>query len=244
MELRFIGCGDAFASGGRFNTCFLVSGAAHRFLIDCGASSLVALRQAGIDLAGIDAVIVSHLHGDHFGGLPFLLLDAAKMSRRTRPLVLYGPAGLQPRLEALQEALYPGLSTAELGFALSYRVLEAGDRCTGDGLAVTPYLAEHAAGAPCFSLRVECEGKVIAYSGDTGWTEELLKAARDADLFVCECSSFDRPLKGHLDYLSLAPQLERVGAKRVILTHLGPDMIERRSVLAHETASDGMIVVL
>lgn len=244
MELRFIGSGDAFGSGGRFNTCFLASGAACRFLIDCGASSLVALKQAAIDPGSIDAVVVSHLHGDHFGGLPFLLLDARLMAKRKRPLTLYGPPGLEARLAATQEALFPGSSERPLGFALEHRVLDAGTRCEAAGFAVTPYPAAHEAGAPCFSLRIECEGKVIAYSGDTEWTEALAAAARGADLFICECSSWERPLKGHLAYRSLAPKLAMLGAKRVVLTHMNPDMLERRSALAHETASDGMVVIL
>ncbi|HEY3918721.1 MAG TPA: MBL fold metallo-hydrolase [Stellaceae bacterium] len=244
MEIRFIGTGDAFGSGGRFNTCFLATGARCRFLIDCGASSLVALKQAAIDPGTIDAVVVSHLHGDHFGGLPFLLLDARLMAKRRRPLVLCGPPGLDERLAATQEALFPSSSQRPLGFALEHRALAAGTRCVTDGFAVTPYAAAHEAGAPCFSLRIECDERTIAYSGDTEWTEDLAAAASGADLFICECSSWERPLKGHLDYARLAPKLAALGAKRVILTHMNPDMLERRSALAHETASDGMVVIL
>jgi ribonuclease BN (tRNA processing enzyme) len=244
MEIRFIGSGDAFGSGGRFNTCFLATGARTRFLIDCGASSLVALKQAAVDLNTIDAVVVSHLHGDHFGGLPFFLLDARLMAKRTRPLLLCGPPGLPERLAAAQEVLFPGSSERPLGFALEHRTLAAGTRCAAPGFVVTPYPAEHEAGAPCFSLRIECDDKVIAFSGDTEWTEQLVAAASGADLFICECSSWERPLKGHLDYRHLAPKLGAIGAKRVVLTHMNPDMLERRSVLAHETASDGMVVIL
>src|ERR1700748_2836223 len=123
MELRFIGCGDAVGSGGRFNTCFLITATHCRFLIDCGASSLVALKQAPIDPNSIDAVVISHLHGDHFGGLPFLLLDARRMSKRTKPLLLCGPPGLDERLRATQEALFPGSSERPVGFALEHRPL-------------------------------------------------------------------------------------------------------------------------
>ena len=111
-------------------------------------------------------------------------------------------------------------------------------------MAVTPFLAEHSAGAPCFSLRVECDGKIVTYSGDTEWTERLALAAQGADLFICECSSFERPIKGHLDYARLSPRLDRMEAKRVIITHMNPDMLERRPALAHETASDGTIITL
>jgi len=249
MELRFIGSGDAFGSGGRFNTCFLVTGAHGRFLIDCGATSLVALKQAAVDPATIDAVVISHLHGDHFGGLPFLLLDARLTTKRTKPLLLCGPPGLEERLRAAQEALFPGSSERPLGFALEHCALDAGTRCDTGHFAVTPFPAVHDAGAPCYSLRIECEGKVIAYSGDTEWNEDLAAAARDADLFICECSSWERPLKGHIDYRTLAPRLaspmfKASGAKRIVLTHMSPEMLERRSALAHETASDGMVVIL
>ena len=244
MEIRFIGSGDAFGSGGRFNTCFLVTGEQCRFLIDCGASSLVALKQAGIDLDSINGVVLSHLHGDHFGGLPFFLLDARLIARRRRPFFIFGPAGLPARLAAAQEVLFPGSSQNVLGFALGLREIEALKRQAGRGFAVTPFPAAHSAGAPCFSLRLECDGRIVTYSGDTQWSENLAAAAQSADLFICECSSYETPIKGHLDYRSLAPRLARLGAKRVILTHMNPDMLERRLALAHETAFDGMIVTL
>ena len=101
MKLQFLGSGDAFGSGGRFNTCFHLERKAHgNVLIDCGASSMVAIRKWGVDPNAISTVLVSHLHGDHFGGLPFLLLDAHHLSKRDRPLFLWGPAGMPARLVA------------------------------------------------------------------------------------------------------------------------------------------------
>ena len=98
-----------------------------------------------------------------------------------------------------------------LGFALQHRALDAGTRCDAGLFAVTPFPAVHEAGAPCFSLRIECEGKVIAYSGDTEWNDDLAAAAHGADLFICECSSWERPLKGHIDYRTFAPRLAALG---------------------------------
>ena len=97
LTLEFIGCGDAFSSGGRVQTCFLVRGAGAPFLIDCGASAPLALQRREIDLSAIGVVLVSHLHGDHFGGLPFLLLDAAYNRPRSTPLVMAGPPGWSTR---------------------------------------------------------------------------------------------------------------------------------------------------
>ena len=100
MQLRFVGCGDALGSGGRFNTCFHVTGASVNFLIDCGASSLPALKRLGIARDDIDLILITHFHGDHFGGLPFLLLDA-QFTRRSRPLVIAGPQGIEAKLANL-----------------------------------------------------------------------------------------------------------------------------------------------
>jgi len=244
MRLTFIGSGDAFGSGGRFNTCFLVEGERCRLLIDCGASSLVALKQRGIQPNDLDGVVLSHLHGDHFGGLPFLLLDAHHLGKRERPLFLWGPPGMPARLAAAQEALFPGSSQTAWRFPLTLREIAAGERATGDGFAVTPFPAAHSAGAPCFSLRLEIDGRIVTYSGDTGWTEALLQAGQGADLFICECSSYAHALSGHLAYAELAPRLAAIGAKRVILTHMNPDMLAERGKIAHETAQDGLTIAL
>jgi ribonuclease BN (tRNA processing enzyme) len=244
MDITFIGSGDAFGSGGRFNTCFMVSATDCRFLIDCGATSLVALRHHSVDPNSIDGVVLTHLHGDHFGGLPFLLLDAQLPSRRRRPFFVLGPPGAGERLERTREALFPGSAAVPLRFPLTVTEMQAGGRAPGQGFAVTPFPADHSAGAPCFSLRIECEGRILAYSGDTAWTDTLVAAARDADLFICECSSYERPLRGHIDYATLRPRLAGIGAKRVILTHMNPDMLARLGEIDCETAHDGLTIAL
>ena len=242
MKVRFLGSGDAFGSGGRFNTCFLVEAAGGAFLIDCGASSLIAMRKFGVDPNGIHTVFVSHLHGDHFGGVPFLLLDAQFYSRRSAPLTLVGPPGFGQRLIEAMEVFFPGSSKVERRFATEIR--EINDRQTAmvNGVAVTPYVVEHACGAPPFALRFSCEGKVLAYSGDTEWTETLLMVGRDADLLIAEALSFDRKIKFHLDYATLKANLDRIGARRIILTHMGPQMLSKLAQVPEEVAEDGMLV--
>lgn len=84
MQLQVLGCGDAFGSGGRFNTCFHLAGSAGTILIDCGASALIAMRRFGVEPNRIDTVFLTHLHGDHFGGLPWLILDGQLVSGRTQ----------------------------------------------------------------------------------------------------------------------------------------------------------------
>jgi ribonuclease BN (tRNA processing enzyme) len=244
MRVQFLGCGDAFGSGGRFNTCFLATSGRTAFLVDCGASSLVAVRKFAVDPNGVATIFISHLHGDHFGGLPFFILDAQVVSRRVEPLTIAGPPGLGERLRAAMEVLFPGSSTVKRKFRLDVVELAAGEERRVNGVGVTPYLVNHACGAPPFALRLECEGKVLAYSGDTEWTEALVLAARHADLFIAEAYFYEKKIPHHLDWASLAPHLDAIGAKRLILTHLSADMLARIGTLPVEIAEDGKIVEL
>lgn len=244
-EIRFLGCGDAFGSGGRFNTCFLLRGEAGAYLIDCGASSMVAIRRFGVDPNDIRAIFISHLHGDHFGGLPFFILDAQLVSRRKTPLAIAGPPGLSARLETTMEALFPGSAGSERKFELRIVELPPRARSEIEGAVVTPYVVKHACGAPPFSLRVEIDGKSVCYSGDTEWTEGLAEAARGVDLFVAEAYVPDAgKVRFHLDFETLVRNLPALGAKRTVLTHLGPAMLARVAELGMSVAEDGMTLAL
>jgi ribonuclease BN (tRNA processing enzyme) len=242
MKLTFLGCGDAFGSGGRFNTCFLVEASQASFLIDCGASSMVAIRHFGVDPNRIDAILIGHLHGDHFGGLPFFLLDAQLVSRRTRPLLIAGPPGLRARLETAMECFFPGSSRIEQRFPLEILELEPRVERAFPGFSVTPYVVKHACGAPPFALRVAADGRTLCYSGDTEWVDNLAEAARDVDLFVAEAYFADKPIRWHLDMKTLLEKYPSTGARRLALTHLGPDMLARLGDLPHVVAEDGKTI--
>ena len=246
MRLKFLGSGDAFGSGGRLNTCFLVErdGGA-RFLIDCGASAMVSLRRFEVDPNSIDLILISHLHGDHFGGLPFLLLDARFASRRTQPLRVAGPQGLRARLEALSEAMFPGSFRKDRPFALELIEIEAGaPTALDESLSLTAFEVVHPSGAPSLALRIACEGRTLAYTGDTEWTDALIEVGRDADLLVAECYSFDREIPFHLSHRTWREKAALVGAKRIVLTHLSPAMLDRLAEVAFETAHDGLEIEL
>lgn len=242
MRLTFLGSGDAFGNGGRFNTCLLVQGAGERFLIDCGATALVAMKRFGVDPNGIGTILVSHLHGDHFGGLPFLLLDAQFGSRRRAPLTIAGPPSLRDRLDATMECLFPGAAGNAWRFPLEIVELEEETPWRHGGLVVTPYRVVHACGAPPFALRVAVGGRTLAYTGDTEWTEALVPACRSADLMIAEAYFRDRATRYHLDLATLEAHLPRIAPKRLVLTHMSPDMLGRGDALPYETATDGMTI--
>jgi ribonuclease BN (tRNA processing enzyme) len=241
--VQFLGSGDAFGSGGRFQTCILLRSGGGSTLLDCGASSLIAMKRFGADPSSIDCVLISHLHGDHFGGLPFLVLDG-QFSRRERPLLIAGPPGLEARVRAAMEVLFPGSAETRQRYALRFVELPPGEGSPAGPVTVTAYLVQHASGAPSYALRVACDGRTIAYSGDTEWTEALLHAAAGADLFICEAYTYDKRVRFHLDYETLRHHRANLGCRRLILTHMGADMLAHLDGLDAETAEDGLTIVL
>ena len=244
LSVTFLGSGDAFGSGGRLQTCILVRTATSHFLVDCGTTALIAMRRYGIEPNSIDTICVSHLHGDHFGGIPFFLLEAQLVSKRTRPLLIAGPPGTQQRLTQAMDVLFPGSSQVQQRFEV--RIVElAPERPAALGdITVTPYVVQHASGAPPFALRIACAGKIITYSGDTEWTEALIPAAQGADLFIAEAYFFDKQVKFHLDYRTLMAHLAALCPKRLILTHMSADMLARLETLSCECAEDGQVIEL
>jgi ribonuclease BN (tRNA processing enzyme) len=241
MKVQFAGCGDAFGSGGRFNTCIHVIVGDRRVLLDCGASSLVALRKAGIDRGAIDAILLTHFHADHFGGVPFFILDQQFNVKRRRPLTIAGPPGLREWYTRATALAFPGERT--LPFELYLHEVEIGAAQTLLGLTVTPTHVKHDDRAgPCLAYRIEADGTVLCFSGDTEWTDALIGAARGADLFICECYTYEAPRKSHMALSVLRQHLPKIGAKRVILTHLSEDMLARLGEVELECAVDGMVV--
>jgi ribonuclease BN (tRNA processing enzyme) len=244
VTVRFLGSGDAFGSGGRNQACIQVEDNDRRVLLDCGASSLIAMKRLGVEPNDIGGILISHLHGDHFGGIPFFVLDAQLVSKREPPLTIAGPPGLEQRVMQAMEVLFPGSSQVQQKF--EFRFVELPDRrgSTIAGTTVTAFEVVHASGAPAYALRIEVGGRTIAYSGDTEWTDKLRKVADGADLFICEAYYFDKQVKFHLDYKTLSSHMPEIRCKRLILTHMSSDMLARTGELDIEHAVDGMVVDL
>ena len=244
VRVRFLGSGDAFGSGGRFQTCFYVRSGATHLLVDCGASSLVAMKRFGVDPSVVDAILISHLHGDHFGGVPFFIMYSNYVARRRKPLTIAGPPGLKTRVLEAMEVLFQGSSRMDLEFGIDFVELPEESNTGVSSLTVTPYGVVHPSGAPAYAFRISLDGKILAYSGDTEWTEALIPVARGVDLFVCECTHFENASGAHLDYRTLMDHRAELECDRIILTHMNEDMLRRIGNLGVEGAEDGGTVIL
>ena len=245
MRLTIVGSGDAFGSGGRFNTCFWLETAKATLLVDCGASSPVALKAQNLDHGNVDGIVLSHLHGDHFGALPFLLLDAQLVARRERPLTIAGPPGSRARIEAALEIFFPRATSNRWRFPFDIVEIEVGKPTQILGHSVTTTEVVHQSGAPSTALRISDGEKLFAYSGDTTWTDALIGVADGADLFICECYGYAGVLKGHLSWEVLKPKLPSLRAKRIMLTHMNPSMLaklEEARAAGAMIAEDGMVI--
>lgn len=242
LTVRFLGCGDPLGSGGRMQTSFMVSHSGGHLLLDCGASTMIAMAQQGVPPGDIDLVVLTHLHGDHFGGIPFLLLHAQYGIRRTRPLKIVGPPGTRDRLEMLMEASFPRSWATQWRFDLSIQEIEVGPRQEVEGIGISGLEGSHPSGGPSLALRLEVDGRVICYTGDTAWVPAIAQISRGADLLIAECYRVDRGVPYHMNHADLVEHRGELDAKRIILTHLGENALGRQDELEWEVADDGLVV--
>jgi len=202
------------------------------------------MRRFGVSPSDVDAILITHLHGDHFGGIPFFILDSQLISRRTKPLTIAGPPGIKHRIYESMEVLFPGSSKIRQKFQIGVTELPEYIPTKIRDLLVTPIPVVHASGAPAYALRVQVHGKTIVYSGDTEWTDNLIRAAAGADLFICEAYYYEKKMKFHLDYHTLLKHSKEIDCRRIILTHMNEDMLQRIESLEIEHAEDGKVIEL
>jgi ribonuclease BN (tRNA processing enzyme) len=245
MKLTVIGSGDAFGSGGRRQASYLLETSGQTLLIDCGATTVMGFNALGLDTKRVRTIVISHLHGDHFAGLVWWLVHALFVVKRSEPLTVWGPIGVEARTIAAAEILFPGCSTVTRNFTLNFKEMAAGTPAHIEGLTVSAFAVVHPSGAPSHALRFESNGKTLAFTGDSGWTDALTEAGRGADLYIMECYSFARDQRYHLSWATIQGKLSIIGAKRTLLTHMSDDMLAHRSEVTDQRvilAHDGLVV--
>lgn len=241
MKLHVLGCGDAFGSGGRHQSGYLVETGDRLFLLDCGPTTLLAMKRAGIDARDLDAIILSHLHGDHFGGIPFFFIEYLYQKPRNNPLTIAGPPGTEQRVSELFAMMYGSGQRRDLP-PTRFQVLRPDQRESVQGVEVFPFRVPHQTDDISLGLKLNYQGKQILFSGDSAWTDLFIDYARGVDLFLCECSFYNHQSGMHVNYLALQANLSRLECKKLVLTHLGEEMLARKDELVETLAEDGMVI--
>jgi len=243
-ELVFIGTSDAFGAGGRRQSAMLVRAPGGSVLVDCGATTSGGLSELAIARDEIDAILISHFHGDHFGGIPFLLLAALYEDERRNPLWIAGPPGIERRVRTLAAALGYAIEEREWTFPIRFEELRPGAARPIGPVGVEAFEVFHQPQTAPHGLAVRFGPQRLVYSGDTGFFPDLPDRVGDADLFVCECTYHDNDFEYHISHKELVARKHEFRCQRIILTHLGQEMLAHRGNAAFETADDGLRVRL
>jgi ribonuclease BN (tRNA processing enzyme) len=242
-QITFVGTSDAFGAGGRRQSAILLRCPTGGVLVDCGTTTGSGLNQLGIAIDEIDVILVSHFHGDHFGGIPLLLLAALYEEHRKRALRIAGPPGIESRVQRLATAMGHPLDGREWSFAIGFDELPAGRQCELGPVRVKSFETHHSPDAIPHGLLIETQGARIAYSGDTGWFDGLPGCVAGSDLFVCECTSYHpNDFVYHLSHEELVSNRSRFDCGRMVITHLGEEMTDRRGTSEFEAADDGLTI--
>lgn len=253
MQIRVVGSSDAFNSGGRANSCFWLEQENHpKIMVDFGPTALMSLRQLNLDPQDIDGFVITHLHGDHIGGLPFWLLDGLFRTNRKRAVTVIGPKGIELRTRRLSEILYGDILERDGAFAVSFKELIPGRSISLQGWNIEGFEASHMdPPEQPLCLRISLEsGPKVAFSGDTEFCEGLMQAGHETDLFVAECSALKPPAGRHCTWEEWVPRFQHLTTKKLLLTHLNDEVrsLDVKQIPEHkfpiQFAEDGMVISL
>ncbi len=243
-ELVMIGTSDAFGAGGRRQSAYLLRTPSGSVLLDCGGTTMSGLGVLGIDRDEIEAILVTHFHADHFGGIPLLVLGAQYVDQRRRPLHIAGPPGVERRVREVAHALGHPLDDHRLGFQLSFEELPVGSARQVGPVEARAFATFHSPDSQPHGLVVTTGKRRVAYSGDTGWFDALPGEVNGADLVLCECTQVHREFEYHLSLDEIAERGGEFDCGRLVLTHLGRQMRELGDRRGFELADDGLVVKL
>ncbi len=232
MELAFLGSGNAFASGGRYWSSFLANG---RFLFDAPPTLLPHLKRLGTPLTNIEVIFISHFHGDHFMGLPFLFLEYVYLTERRDDLFIVGPPGVEERTEEFARLCYPEV-TRESGYRRRYVEAKPGGEQYVNEVSFQAFTMNHVREKmECFGYRVHLGEKTVAYTGDTMLCDEIIELAEGADVLVMDSTYTRGEGPEHMGMEDVRTVRKRVAPETtLVLTHLNgePDIAGLENVIA------------
>ncbi|MCC6387035.1 MAG: MBL fold metallo-hydrolase [Dehalococcoidia bacterium] len=221
LDLTFIGSGNAFVREGACWNGFVANG---RYLFEAPPQALMALNRLGIDPNGIEGVVLSHHHGDHLLGLPFLLLHW-KYLRRTTPVTVIGPPETEAVVREICRHTYPTLF--EGGAEVRWVTARPGTPETVGGLTVEAVEVRHDPKLTAnLGYHAALDGRRFGYTGDSAFCDGVAALARASEVMVSECTSRDEVSDNHMNLVDDMPRVRALmaGDASLVLTHLPHDL--------------------
>ncbi|MCK9295096.1 MAG: MBL fold metallo-hydrolase [Desulfobulbaceae bacterium] len=241
MKVQFLGVGEACDERCPNTSLQVTAGNGQRFLLDCGFTTPHLYFAGSRDPDELDAVWISHFHGDHFFGMPLLLLRFWEMGR-TKKLVIAGQRGTREKITAAMELAYPGF-LPRLRYHLDFAEIEPGQ--VREIAGTSWRAAENIHSQRCLALCVADSGHRIFYSGDGRPTRETESLARGCDLIVHEAFRLDEEVENHGSVRGCLEFAGRAGGKHLALVHLQRDSRESaRERIADLARDSGLHVFL
>jgi len=231
LELTFLGSANAFAADGRYWSSFLANG---RYLFDAPPTLLPHLKRLGMPPTDIEVIFLSHFHGDHFMGMPFLFLEYIYMTERRDDLFIVGPPGVERKIEEFAQQCYPEV-TREAGYRRRYIEAQPGADQYVNEISFRAFPMNHVPEKlEPFGYRVHLGDRTVAYTGDTMLCDEIFELAEGADALVLDCTYSEGSGPEHMGIDDVRVIRKRVAAETtIILTHLNgePDIAGLENVI-------------
>ncbi len=219
FKLQFLGAGDTFCNGGRANQAILCRSNGCTFLLDCGPTTPYQAQRLDVDLSGLDAIFLTHIHGDHVLGFPLVVLHLQYVLGRTRPLTVFTPPGGEDVPMKLLQLVFPDVVGRGMHFDLDVKAVEPnGSPFDFNSLTVRAFPMNHS--IPVNGYRFDSLERSVAISGDTMPCDGLVELADGVDLLVTECSypeTIDEV--PHTSLEQLIAQREKLNARRIAVVH-------------------------
>jgi ribonuclease BN (tRNA processing enzyme) len=240
VKVTVLGSAGSHPGNGRACASYLVSAGDHHLLLDCGNGSVANLLDA-VDPAALDGIIISHLHPDHFVDLYGLHYALRFHPTGAKKVDVYAPAGARK----LMTSLLIGDSADSFVNHLPLHVVAAGERHELGPFEVELFAAYHP--IETLASRIVVDGRIVAYSGDSAFTRDLVTCALDADLFICDSTWVSRdapfPEGVHMTGTEAGTLAADASVERLMITHVFPQREPEQVAADAETVYDGIVWV-
>ncbi|MCY3412931.1 MAG: MBL fold metallo-hydrolase [Candidatus Heimdallarchaeota archaeon] len=225
VKLTFLGTGNAFGDDGRRPSAYLIEGS-RTILMDSGPSVGPALKKQGKTIHDIDVIILSHLHPDHYLGIPQMTLENFYVTKRTNKIPILAPYGARDLFKQVCTLLYDDTIAAHIDELFDIQEVDVDTTTAFSGGSLTTIMAEHAAGARM--LQIELDGKIVGYTGDSSFIKESLYRLMKGDVVITEATSSGFNIPYHTSLEEIQSLVVPDGC-RVFLSHLGSSVIVRKN---------------